>query len=54
MAPNLDCPVCGRTVDPAVTQFREVYDAQTYYFSSRACRDAFRRDPAHFVGNTGS
>ena len=47
------CPVCGMEVDRANAP-SAVHDAQTYYFCSRGCRDAFVADPAHYVGNTGS
>jgi Cu+-exporting ATPase len=54
MTPTVDCPVCGLSVDPAQAPATAVYDAQTYYFTSAECRDAFERDPGRFVGNTGS
>lgn len=54
MTPTVDCPVCGKPVDPASAAASATFDAQSYYFSSRACRDAFERDPGRFAGNTGS
>lgn len=47
------CPVCGMAVDER-TAPSALYDAQTYYFCSQECREAFVADPGRYVGNTGS
>jgi YHS domain-containing protein len=52
-AEQLTCPVCGMPVDRA-TAPTATHDAQTYYFCSTGCRDAFVADPGSYVGNTGS
>lgn len=48
-----ECPVCGMAVDPQSAP-TATHDAQTYYFCSTGCRDAFVADPGSYVGNTGS
>jgi Cu+-exporting ATPase len=42
-------PVCGMTIDPRSTQFREVLDRVAYSFCSASCRDRFRRDPDRYI-----
>lgn len=54
MTSQTECPVCGMAVDQQNAAATATHDAQTYYFCSTACRDAFVEDPARFVGNTGS
>lgn len=54
MATTSECPVCGMSVDQANPGATTSYDAQTYFFCSTSCRDAFVADPGRFVGNTGS
>lgn len=51
--PEVTCPVCKMPVDPGSAPVA-THDAQTYYFCSESCRDAFIADPGSYVGNTGS
>ncbi|PFG17118.1 Cu+-exporting ATPase [Propionicimonas paludicola] len=50
----MECPVCGRTIDPQTAAASATYDAQTYYFNSEVCHDRFVADPGSYAGNTGS
>ena len=49
-----ECPVCGMKFPQEQAGASAVHDAQTYYFCSAGCRDAFVANPGLFVGNTGS
>jgi P-type Cu+ transporter len=42
-------PVCGMTVDPQRTPFREILDRVPYSFCSAGCRDRFRCDPDRYL-----
>ena len=53
MQNQTECPVCGMSVDQQ-TAPSTTYDAQTYFFCSEGCRDAFAADPGRYLGNTGS
>lgn len=53
MSSQTECPVCGMAVDPQSAP-SATHDAQTYYFCSTGCREAFVADPGRYVGNTGS
>ena len=46
-------PVCGMTVDPAVTAHHATHDGQAFHFCSAGCRDRFEADPARFAAVTG-
>lgn len=48
------CPVCGMEFPQSQAGATAVHDAQTYYFCSTGCREAFLADPGRYVGNTGS
>lgn len=51
---TVECPVCGMQFPQSNAGATATYDAQTYYFCSTGCRDAFVEDPGRYVGNTGS
>jgi Cu+-exporting ATPase len=42
-------PVCGMTVDPATTRFRQDHEGRTYYFCSESCLRRFRENPGAFL-----
>ncbi len=42
-------PVCGMEVDEKKAVARFVYEGQTYYFCTDACRQAFERDPEKYA-----
>jgi Cu+-exporting ATPase len=42
-------PVCGMSVDPATAAGSHEHDGHTYYFCSRHCAEAFRKDPDRFL-----
>ncbi|WP_372491075.1 heavy metal translocating P-type ATPase [Falsiroseomonas oryziterrae] len=42
-------PVCGMTVDPAVTPHHAEHAGTTFHFCSAGCRTKFIADPARFV-----
>jgi Cu+-exporting ATPase len=42
-------PVCGMTVDPAATPFRQEHEGRTYYFCSESCLRRFRENPEAFL-----
>ncbi|MCA0251082.1 MAG: YHS domain-containing protein [Actinobacteria bacterium] len=50
----VECPVCGMTFPQSQAGATATDDAQTYYFCSTSCRDAFVANPGRYVGNTGS
>lgn len=54
MIETLTCPVCGMGITPQDAPATAVHDAQTYHLCSTICHDAFVKDPASYVGNTGS
>ena len=47
-------PVCGMTVDPATAAGSFAHDGETYFFCSAHCLEAFRQDPARFIGKSGT
>lgn len=49
-APAVD-PVCGMTVDPADGAPSVDHDGETYYFCCHGCADAFREEPASYLGD---
>jgi Cu+-exporting ATPase len=42
-------PVCGMRIDTDDAAATAEYQGKTYYFCSRACRDAFLADPTSYV-----
>ncbi len=42
-------PVCGMSVDPAVSPYHTAFGGRTYYFCSASCQEKFRADPAKYV-----
>ncbi|MEO5866979.1 MAG: heavy metal translocating P-type ATPase [Sphingomonas sp.] len=42
-------PVCGMTVDPAVTAHHAAHDGQDYHFCSVGCRTKFVADPDRYL-----
>jgi Cu+-exporting ATPase len=46
-------PVCGMQVEPAKAAGKLEHDGKTYFFCSGHCLDAFRKDPARYVGHAG-
>lgn len=44
----LDCPVCGKAVDPA-TAPTSVYQGTTYYLRCPGCKLRFDADPERFL-----
>lgn len=50
----VECPVCGMEFPQSRAGATAVHDAQTYYFCSAGCRDAFVANPGRYVANTGS
>jgi YHS domain-containing protein len=42
-------PVCGMRIDDDDAAATAEYEEKTYYFCSRACRDAFVADPARYA-----
>jgi YHS domain-containing protein len=42
-------PVCGMRIDTDDAAATAEYQSKTYYFCSRACRDAFLADPTLYV-----
>lgn len=42
-------PVCGMTIEESRRAATSTYQGQTYSFCSKACQDAFDRDPEKFV-----
>jgi YHS domain-containing protein len=47
-------PVCGMTVDPAITTEKAEYGGKTYYFCSAGCRSAFEKDPDRYAAHPGT
>ncbi|MGC4153752.1 MAG: YHS domain-containing protein [Propionicimonas sp.] len=45
---QLQCPVCGASVDPQAAP-SEGHRDETYYFCSQGCRDQFTTNPSAFV-----
>lgn len=43
-------PVCGMDVGRMDAAETAEYDGEMYYFCSKACRDAFDRDPEKYAG----
>jgi Cu+-exporting ATPase len=46
-------PVCGMQVEPAKAAGKLEHDGKSYYFCSRHCLDAFRKEPERYVGHAG-
>ena len=46
-------PVCGMDVDPAQAAGSSVYGGETFHFCSRACKEAFDRNPGRYVSHPG-
>jgi P-type Cu+ transporter len=44
----LDCPVCGKPVDPA-TAPTSVYQGATYFLRCAGCKQRFDADPERFL-----
>ena len=42
-------PVCGMTVDPAISKHRHDHDSRTYHFCSAGCRTKFVADPDKYL-----
>jgi len=42
-------PVCGMTVEVATARHTFVYQGRTFYFCCAHCRQAFEREPAHYL-----
>ncbi|HEV8096645.1 MAG TPA: HAD-IC family P-type ATPase, partial [Burkholderiales bacterium] len=47
-------PVCGMTVEPAKAAGAHEHAGTTYYFCSTHCLNAFRSEPARYVGKQAS
>lgn len=43
-------PVCGMSVDPAVTEHTSTFGGVDYFFCSASCRAKFEADPTAYVG----
>ncbi|MGH8068537.1 MAG: YHS domain-containing protein [Candidatus Entotheonellia bacterium] len=46
-------PVCGMQVDEQTAIATSAYQGQTYYFCAKACKTAFDREPAQYLGRRG-
>lgn len=46
---QLNCPVCGKTVDPQEAP-SETYRDELYYFCSDTCHEQFAMDPGAHAG----
>ena len=42
-------PVCGMSVDPAITVYKAEYAGQTHFFCSRRCQEKFQVDPRQYL-----
>lgn len=42
-------PVCAMVISPARARARSEHQGRVYYFCSANCRDAFERDPGHYL-----
>ena len=42
-------PVCGMRIDTEDAVATVEYEGKTYYFCSRACREAFLADPTSYT-----
>jgi Cu+-exporting ATPase len=42
-------PVCGMTVDPAISRHRHTHHRRSYYFCSAGCRSKFAADPEKYL-----
>jgi Cu+-exporting ATPase len=47
-------PVCGMQVEPAKAAGKLEHDGKAYFFCSRHCLDAFRKEPARYVAGAAS
>jgi Cu+-exporting ATPase len=50
MEPMALDPVCGMEVDESRATLRAEYDGREYFFCAVACREAFLREPARYLG----
>jgi Cu+-exporting ATPase len=41
-------PVCGMEISPQNAVATEQHDGATFYFCSRGCHEAFRKDPHRY------
>ena len=48
--PEAKDPVCGMTVDPAVTPHHADHGGKTFHFCSAGCRSKFVAEPARYLG----
>jgi Cu+-exporting ATPase len=46
-------PVCGMQVEAAKAAGKLEHDGKSYFFCSRHCLDAFRKEPERYVGHAG-
>ena len=44
-------PVCGMSVDPAITEHVTVHDGTHHYFCSAGCLAMFNADPARYLSD---
>ena len=42
-------PVCGMQVDPKTAPSQDTHQGKTYYFCSRACKQAFEKNPGRYA-----
>ena len=42
-------PVCGMTVDPAISKHQLDHAGQTFHFCSASCREKFAADPTRYL-----
>ena len=42
-------PVCGMNVDIATTEYKSVYEGQTYYFCCAGCQHSFEKTPQQYL-----
>ena len=47
-------PVCDMVLDVATVTDRSVFQGQTYYFCSVACREAFEANPAQYAARAAA
>ena len=41
-------PVCGMTVNPAISEYSLEHNDEMYYFCCGGCKDSFEAEPAKF------
>jgi YHS domain-containing protein len=47
-------PVCGMDVIPGKTKLVSIYDGHSFWFCSRACREAFEGNPKKYLNSKTS